>query len=324
MVLVTGANGLVGSHLIITLLAQGKQVKALYHTNHADINHQNLTWQQGDILDIIDLEEIFSGIKQVYHCAAIVSFNPNDKQLLHKTNVEGTANVVNACLQAGVQKLLYVSSVATLGRAGVSEAISENNKWIEGNHNSEYAKSKYLAEMEVWRGIGEGLNAVIINPSIILGCSDWTKGSAAIFKNAYNEFPWYTNGTNGFVDVQDVVTIMTKLMDSDINAQRFIISAYNLSYQVLFTTIANAFHKKPPHKLVTPFLAEVVWRIEALKAKFTGSKPLLTKETARTAQQNITYNNSKLQEALPDFKYTAINSSIERICKELKMQYQLS
>lgn len=324
MVLVTGANGLVGSHLITTLLAQGKQVKALYHTNHADINHQNLTWQQGDILDIIDLEETFSGITQVYHCAAIVSFNPNDKQLLHKTNVEGTANVVNACLQAGVQKLLYVSSVATLGRAGVREPISENNKWIEGNHNSEYAKSKYLAEMEVWRGIGEGLNAVIINPSIILGCSDWTKGSAAIFKNAYNEFPWYTNGTNGFVDVQDVVAIMTKLMDSDISAQRFVVSGHNLSYQELFTNIANAFNKKPPHKLVTPFLAEVVWRLEAIKARFTGSKPLLTKETARTAQQTIAYNNSKLLKALPDFKYAAINTSIERICKELKAQYQLS
>lgn len=323
MIVVTGANGLVGSHLIITLLAQGKQVKALYHTSHAAINHQNLTWQQGDILDIIALEEIFIGITQVYHCAAIVSFNPKDKQLLHKTNVEGTANVVNACLAAGVQKLLYVSSVAALGRAGISEPISENNKWIEGNHNSEYAKSKYLAEMEVWRGIGEGLDAVIINPSIILGCSDWTKGSAAIFKNAYNEFAWYTNGTNGFVDVQDVVTIMTKLMDSDITAQRFVVSGHNLGYQELFTSIANAFNKKPPHKLVTPFLAEIVWRIEAIKAKLTGSKPLLTKETARTAQQTITYNNSKLLKALPDFKYTAINTSIKRICKELVEMYKL-
>jgi nucleoside-diphosphate-sugar epimerase len=324
MIVVTGANGLVGSHLITTLLAQDKQVKAMYHTVHADIHHQNLIWQQGDILDITALEEIFMGVTQVYHCAAIVSFNPKDKQLLRKTNVEGTANVVNACLSAGVQKLLYVSSVATLGRASNSKLISETNKWIDGNHNSEYAKSKYLAEMEVWRGIGEGLEAVIINPSIILGCSDWTKGSAAIFKNAYKEFPWFTNGSNGFVDVQDVATIMTKLMDSHVNAQRFVVSGYNLSYQALFTSIANAFRKKPPHKLVTPFLAEIIWRLEALKAKFSSSKPLLTKETARTAQQIISYNNSKLLNALPDFKYKAMNNSIERICKELKAQYQLS
>jgi len=323
MVLVTGANGLVGSHLITTLLAQGKQVKALYHTSRANINHQNLTWQQGDILDIVALEEVFSGIEQVYHCAAIVSFYPKEKYVLHKTNVEGTANVVNACLEAGVKKLLYVSSVATLGRAGISEPISERNKWVDGNHNSEYAKSKYLAEMEVWRGIGEGLDAVIINPSIILGCSDWTKGSAAIFKNAYNEFPWYTIGTNGFVDVHDVVTVMVSLMASNISAQRFVVSSHNLSYQALFTSIAEAFHKKPPYKLVTPFLAEIVWRIEYLKAKFTGGKPLLTKETARTAQQNISYNNSKLLKALPDFKYTAISTSIKRICKEFVEMYKL-
>lgn len=323
MILVTGANGLVGSHLITALLAQGKQVKALYHTNHADITHEKLTWQQGDILDIVDLEEIFEGITHVYHCAAIVSFNPKDKHLLHKTNVEGTANVVNACLSAGVEKLLFVSSVAALGRALQSVPISESNKWIESNHNSEYAKSKYLAEMEIWRGIGEGLNAVIINPSIILGCSDWTKGSAAIFKNAYNEFAWYTTGTNGFVDVKDVVTIMTNLMDSDISSERFVVSSNNISYQALFTSIAIAFNKKPPHKLVTPFLAELVWRLEAIKAKFTGNKPLLTKETARTAQQTITYDNSKLLNSLPNFKYTPLSDSINRICTELKHQYQL-
>jgi nucleoside-diphosphate-sugar epimerase len=323
MIVVTGANGLVGSHLIKTLLAQGKQVKALYHSSHADINNESLIWQQGDILDITDLEEIFNGITQVYHCAAIVSFNPKDKHLLHKTNVEGTANVVNACLAAGVQKLLFVSSVAALGRANLCKPISEANKWLDSNNNSAYAKSKYLAEMEVWRGIGEGLNAVIINPSIILGSSDWTKGSAAIFKNAYNEFAWYTNGTNGFVDVQDVVTIMTNLMNSDVTAQRFVVSGHNISYQQVFTAIANAFNKKPPHKLVTPLLAEIVWRLEALKAKFTGKKPLLTKETARTAQQVIAYDNGKLLAVLPNFKYATLNSTVERICGEYLEMYKL-
>ncbi len=323
MILVTGANGLVGLHLITALLAQGKQVKALYHTEHANISHEKLTWQKGDILDIIDLEEIFEGITKVYHCAAIVSFNPKEKLLLYKTNVEGTANVVNASINAKVAKLLFVSSVAALGRATLSEPISEANKWIESNDNSAYAKSKYLAEMEVWRGIGEGLNAVVINPSIILGCSDWNKGSAAIFKNTYNEFAWYTNGINGFVDVKDVVTIMTSLMDSTISAERFIVSSNNTSYKCLFTSIANAFNKKPPYKLVSPFLAEVVWRFEAIKALFSNNKPLLTKETARTAQQIITYENGKLLKAIPDFKYTELHTSIKRICKELKNKYHL-
>ena len=168
MILVTGANGLVGSHLITTLLAQGKQVKALYHYNCGTISHPNLTWQQGDILDVIDLEEIFTGITQVYHCAAIVSFNPKEKQILYKTNVEGTANVVNSCLNTGVEKLLFVSSVASIGRAQINEPIHEAIRWIESGNNSEYSKSKYLSEMEVWRGIGEGLNAELLTLALFL------------------------------------------------------------------------------------------------------------------------------------------------------------
>ncbi|MBC7722151.1 MAG: NAD-dependent epimerase/dehydratase family protein, partial [Pedobacter sp.] len=214
MILVTGANGLVGSHLITKLLQQNKQVRALYRNNPPLIIHQNLEWFQGDILDIIGLEEAMESVTQVYHCAAIVSFNPKERKILYQTNIEGTANVVNGCLDMGIEKLVYISSVASLGRALKNEPINEAAKWIESTNNSEYAKTKFLAEMEVWRGIGEGLNAVIVNPSIILGASDWTKGSAAIFKSVYDEFPWFADGVNGFVDVVDVVDAMVQLMDS--------------------------------------------------------------------------------------------------------------
>ena len=323
MILVTGASGLVGSHLITKLLQDGKQVRALYRNNHLPIISQNIDWFKADILDVIDLDEAMQGITQVYHCAAIVSFNPNEKDLLHKTNVEGTANVVNACLNNTIEKLLFVSSVATLGRVNENSIINESSKWIESSNNSAYAKSKYLAEMEVWRGIGEGLNAVIINPSIILGNSDWTKGSAAIFKSAYDEFAWYTTGVNGFVDVLDVVNAMVQLMDSPIVAQRFIVSAENSSYHDVFTQIATAFKKQPPHKKVTPLLAEIVWRLEAVKGLITASKPLLTKETALTAQTKIYYDNAKLLKALPSFTYNKLVNSIDRICKELGECYQL-
>jgi nucleoside-diphosphate-sugar epimerase len=323
MILVTGASGLVGSHLIKKLLQDGKQVRALYRNNHPQIILQNIDWFKADILDVVDLDEAMQGITQVYHCAALVSFNPKEKGLLHKTNVEGTANVVNACLNNAVEKLLFVSSVASLGRANDNAIINESSKWIESSNNSAYAKSKYLAEMEVWRGVGEGLNAVIINPSIILGNSDWTKGSAAIFKSAYDAFAWYTTGVNGFVDVQDVANAMVQLMDSTIVAQRFIISAENSSYKNIFTEIAIAFKKQPPHKQVTPFLAALVWRLEAVKGLLTGNKPLLTKETAHTAQTKIYYDNGKLLKALPSFTYSGLVNSIERICKELQAKYQL-
>ncbi len=323
MVLVTGSSGLVGSHLISFLLKEGGKVRAMYHSKHPEIVHQNLEWFKGDILDVLDLEDAMKDVAQVYHCAAIVSFNPKDKELLYKTNVEGTANVVNACLDGGIEKLLYVSSVAALGRTREDKPIDETMTWSEATGNSEYGKTKYLAEMEVWRGIGEGLNAVIINPTIILGAADWNKGSAGIFKSVYNEFPWFTNGISGFVDVADVVKAMVLLMNSNIVAQRFIANGDNVSYKDLFTMIAVAFGKKPPTKKVTKTIAEIVWRVEAIKGFITGKKPLLTKETAHTAQLKVHFNNGKLLKALPALQYTPLNISVNRICLELKQIHNL-
>jgi nucleoside-diphosphate-sugar epimerase len=263
------------------------------------------------------------GVTQVYHCAAIVSFTAKNKKALHHTNIEGTANIVNACLTKNVEKLLFVSSVAALGRIREDQAVNESMNWSEETSNSEYGKSKYLAEMEVWRGMGEGLNVVVVNPVIILGASDWSKGSTAIFKSAYDEFPWYTEGTSGFVDVLDVVDAMVLLMESNISDQRFIVSGANLLYRDVFTMIANSFHKKAPHKKVTALLAEIVWRLEGIKGKITGKSPLLTKETSRTARATVRFDNNKLLKALPEFQYRDMQNSIDRICTELKNRYHL-
>lgn len=324
-ILVTGATGLVGSHLIATLVNQGKKIKALYRSQIPVMQHASqVQWVKGDILDIQSLEDALAGVTQVYHCAAMVSFNPAHKHILYKTNVEGTANVVNACIDAGIEKLLFVSSVAALGRIREGAPITEQMHWTADTSNSEYGKTKYLAEMEVWRGAGEGLNVVIVNPTIILGCSDWNKGSAAIFKNVYNEFPWYTEGTTGFVDVADVVDAMVALMHSNISSERFIVSADNITYRQLFNLAASAFGKKQPHKKVSPLMAKLVWRVEAIKAMVTGSNPLLTKETSATAQAKVVFNNSKLLQYLPAFTYRSIPETVQRICNEFKQKYQLS
>jgi len=322
MILVTGSTGLVGTHLIQQLLQNKQPIKAFFRSE-IPFEHSLVQWVKADILDVVALEEAMQNVTQVYHCAAIVSFNPKQKNELHKTNIEGTANVVNACLNAQVQKLLFVSSVAALGRIREDKPIDETMNWTEETSNSEYGKTKFLAEMEVWRGIGEGLNAVIVNPTIILGNGDWNKGSSSVFKSVYNEFPWYTEGTTGFVDVLDVVEAMIQLMNSNIVAQRFILSAETSTYKNLFTLIAKAFNKKPPSKLVTPFIAAVVWRLEAFKAKFSGKQPLLTKETAKTAQAKVSFNNQKLLQYLPSFSYTSLPTSIQRICKELKQTHGL-
>jgi nucleoside-diphosphate-sugar epimerase len=237
--------------------------------------------------------------------------------------VEGTINVVNACIEVGVKKLLHVSSVAALGRIRNGQTVTEKMNWTPETSNSIYGKSKYLGELEVWRGLAEGLPTIIVNPSIILGADNWETGSTALFKTVYNEFKWYTEGVSGFVDVKDVAQAMILLMNSDISGQRFILNSECLSYKELFSSIAEGFGKKPPQKKVTPFLAEIVWRMEALKSLFSGKKHLLTKETARTAQTKIYYDNSKILTALPGFAFTKIADTIERTCKILIEKYKL-
>ncbi|HMI77461.1 MAG TPA: NAD-dependent epimerase/dehydratase family protein, partial [Ferruginibacter sp.] len=266
------------------------------------------------------LEEAMEGIEQVYHCAAIVTFNKKRKRELFKINIEGTANVVNAALDAGVKKMVYVSSVSAMGRIREGELINESMNWTEETSNSNYGQSKYLAELEVWRGIGEGLDAVIVNPVIILGPGDWSSSSTRIFKNVFEEFPWYSEGVTGFVDVRDVAEVMIQLMNSSVSAERFILSAENRSYRDVLTLMAHAFGKKPPHKKVTPVLAKIVCRLEAIKSFFTGKEPLVTKETARTAMTTVNFDNSKLKKYLPAFNYRKIDDSIINSCIVLQQK----
>jgi len=319
MILVTGSAGLLGNEVVHQLLQQGKAVKIMYNqTVPALAGQPDITAVQCNLLDVVGLETLMEGVEQVYHCAAVVSFNPRQKHELFKINVEGTANIVNAAINAGVQKMVHVSSVAAMGRLRQGQTVTEAMHWTEETSNSQYGKSKYLGEMEVWRGVGEGLQAVVVNPSIILGAGDWESSSSKIFKSVYDEFPWYTEGVTGFVDVKDVAAAMLQLMDSPISGERFILSAENKTYREIFNLIAQAFHKKLPHKKVTPLIAAIVWRLEALKSRFSGKEPLVTKETAATALTKVYFDNSKLKQSLPGWQYTALEDTIARVCKELQ------
>lgn len=307
---------MVGKELIAQLLAKGETVRAIY--NKTPLSQVGIEQIQCNILDVMGLEEAMKGITQVFHCAAIVTFNPSRRKEMFKVNIEGTANVVNAALDAGVKKLVHVSSVAALGRIREQEPITELMNWTEETSNSNYGKSKYFAELEVWRGIAEGLEAVLVNPTIILGNGNWNDGSTKIFQTAYNEFPWYANGTTGFVDVKDVAKAMIQLMESPISGERFILSAETKSYKEVLIQIANNFGKKPPYKEVTPFLSGLVWRLEAIKQFFTKKEPLITKETAKTALAKVTFDNSKLPKFISNWKYTPVEETIKRVCNELK------
>ena len=321
MNLVTGGSGLLGTALIKELLLQGRKVRAIYNkTLLPSFKSEGLEQVQCNILDITGLEESMLGIDRVYHCAAVVSFNPRKKREMFKINIEGTANIVNTALDAGVKKLVHVSSVAALGRIRENEPITENMHWTAETSNSRYGQSKYLGELEVWRGIGEGLEAVIVNPSLILGPGDWEGGSARIFKSVYEEFPWYTEGITGFVDVRDVASVMIRLMDSDIVGQRFIVSAENRSFKEVFDLIANAFDKKKPSRKVTPVLAKMVSVAEAVKSLFSGTEPLVTRETALTALAKVNFDNSKLKQFLPSFSYRTVEDTIRETCSVLQQK----
>jgi nucleoside-diphosphate-sugar epimerase len=322
MVLVTGGTGFLGSYIIKELVEKNYPVRAIRRTTSkipfyisANIFEQ-VQWVEGDILDPVSLDEAMEGADAVIHSAAIISFAKADKKKMYHVNVQGTANVVNAAIEKNISRLVHISSVAALGRNKLGGHVNEERKWQESSMNTHYAISKYKAEMEVWRGIAEGLNAVIINPSTVLGYGDWDTSSCRIFKTIYNEFPWYSTGINGFVDIEDVARTTVLLMQSDIKEQRFIANGDNWSFQQLFNTIADGFGKKHPHRKATPFLGSLGWRMEKFKTLFSGESPLLTRESAKVAQSRTYFENDKLLKAFPQFSFTPLQESIQKTCKK--------
>ena len=249
MVLVTGGTGFLGAYVIKELVSRGIPVRAIRRKSAlpafipADV-FAAVQWTDGDVLDVVALEEAMEGIDTVIHSAAKVSFKKSERRDMFRVNIEGTANVINLAIEKNVQHFIHVSSVAALGRKTNGAIVTEEKKWEDNKINTNYAISKYQAEMEVWRGIGEGLKAVIVNPSTILGYGDWNSSSCAIFRTAYTEFPWYTSGVNGFVDVEDVAKAIVLLAEKNISGERFILNGDNWSFRQLLTTIADGFGKK--------------------------------------------------------------------------------
>jgi len=323
-VLVTGGTGLLGSYVLRELLRHSQPIKALYREKMPLLltpeENARIQWVKGDVLDPTLLADEMVGVEELYHCAGTVSFNPARRERMFKINVEGTANVVNAAIASGVRKLCHVSSVSALGRKRDKQVVTESAKWTPEANLSNYGESKFLSEMEVWRGQAEGLDTVIVNPTIILGYGDWDTSSAATFKSAWDEFPWYTEGISGFVDAGDVAAVMYKLMKSDISGERFIVSAENMPYRELFTRMAEAFGKKPPHRKVNRLLAGIVWRLEKIKSLSTGKDPLLTRETAETARRSVFFDNSRILNALPGFTFMSIAESVRVHCREYSVK----
>jgi dihydroflavonol-4-reductase len=327
MILVTGGTGLLGSHLLFDLVNSGKQVRAIrrrngreaqvkkvfsYYSADPDELFSRIEWFDADLMDFGAMEDALSGVKEVFHAGAVVSFYPMDHKAMLKVNVEGTANLVNLCLDAGVGKFCYVSSVAVLGRAEHTGLSDEETHWVPSRKNSVYSKSKYGAEREIWRGMEEGLNAVIVNPSVIMGPGYWQDNSG-LFRLVYEGLKYYTRGINGYVDARDVARAMIRLMDGNIFGERFIVSADNLTYQEFFALVAKHMDKPAPSVNVPPALTGIAWRVEAVRSFLTRAKPEVTREMAITTSQVYEYTSEKIRKRL-GFEFIPVEESIREIC----------
>lgn len=324
MILVTGGTGLVGSHLLYHLALRHSKIRAIYRkkTSLKNVKHvfsyyfdkpnelfKKIEWVEAELGDIPRLSSAFAGVNTVYHCAALVSFNPKDYHKMRNTNIKGTANMVNLSLSFSVKKFCYVSSIATLENMLNATLITEDNYWNDAK-NKGYAITKYGAEQEVWRGSQEGLEVVIVNPGVIIGPGFWHLGSGKIFSNIYHGFNFYTNGVTGFVGVNDVAKAMIALTERDINLERFILVSENLNFKQVFDWIADALKVKKPSIKITKWLAEIVWRLDYLKCFFSGKPPLFTKEIAKSSQLKVYYNAAKIKELL-QFEFTPIYKVIK-------------
>lgn len=268
-----------------------------------------IDWIEGDILDTFILEDAMEGVQQVYHCAGVVSYAPDDYQLMMDVNAEGTANIVNIALYRKVEKLIHVSSIAAIGRRPKLPVIDEKTQWERSSWNSAYAVSKYLAEMEVWRGVAEGLSVGIVNPSVIIGSGYWETGTGQLFERANNGLKFYPKGSTGYVDVRDVARFMIELMNSPVKDERFILNGTNTTYLDFFTQIAHILGKKPPTIQVNFLLKEAAILGEWLRSTLLRKKPLLTRHSVNHVNRDFFYRNEKSKKAF-DFQYIPLAKTL--------------
>jgi len=338
MIFVSGGTGLLGAHLLYKLVANGEKVRALkretsntqevlkifsYYSADAQKYFDAIEWVNGDMLDYFSLEKALAGVHEIYHCAAIVSFDPKERESMISNNVEGTANMVNAAIENGVKKICHVSSIAALGKLPGDEPVSEETNWVPGKKHSAYSESKFYSETEIWRGIEEGLDAVIVNPSIIIGPGYWENSSSRLFKTIWNGLKFYTKGVSGYVDVNDVVEVMTRLMQPDCfeshKNQRFLLNAENRSYKDVFFEIADALDKPRPSVFASNFLSGLAWRTLAVWGWISRTTPAITRDIATGKNEVTRYDGSKVTEKL-GFQYAPLSESLKRTARLLKAE----
>ncbi|MDT0690711.1 NAD-dependent epimerase/dehydratase family protein [Salegentibacter sp. F188] len=335
MILVTGGTGLVGSHLLFDLARSGEKVRAIhressnldtvekvfsYYAPAAEAKKlfNTIEWVKADILNIPALKLAFLGIDFVYHCAALVSFDSGDVNKLRQINITGTANVVNLCISNSVKKLCHVSSTASLGKPLVGNTVTEKTAWNPEENHRDYAISKYGAEIEVWRGTQEGVDAVIVNPGIIIGPGFWDAGSGPIFKKLDNGLNYHFPKVTGFVNVKDVVKAMQQLMASEIKNEQYILVSENRSFKYVLEEAAASINKPAPRKKLKKWMIFLAWIFQSIGSIF-GYKKQVSSDSTKTLYDEWHFSNEKIMNDL-NFRFQPIAESIRNTGKIYKKE----
>lgn len=332
LVFLTGSTGLVGGHLLLHLHKSGQKIRALirstssfkqlqlicklYNQDFEEL-YESVEWVYGNTLDFVSLCDLLQGVDEVYHCAAVVSFNSKNSKELLQTNIQGTSNMVDAALKCTVKRFCFISSIGALGNAKNGDYIHECTPWKNDGKASVYSESKFRSELEVWRGFNEGLNTVIVNPGVILGPGYPDRGSMLLFQTGRKGMPFYTKATTGYVDVRDVCRAAIELMGKEIFGKRFILVSENIDNKDLFSMIANEFNAKGPRFEAGKLILNLAAFFSAFLGKITGKTPQLTKETIRSAQKPQKYSNLQIKETL-NFEFIPLRKTIQDTCNFLK------
>ncbi|GAA0877478.1 NAD-dependent epimerase/dehydratase family protein [Algoriphagus jejuensis] len=312
-ILITGITGFFGSELAREFSQMGN-IHGLKRrgstTSLLDTYGFPIHWHHGELSDSDSLLDALTGIDLVIHCAGLVSFSAKDKNRLYEVNTIGTANLVNAMLIAGVTKLVHVSSVAAIGRSPELKVITEEYKWTDSPLNTEYAVSKYLAELEAWRGEQEGIELIVINPSVLLGKASYGKSSTTIYGYVLNENRFFPNGDLNYIDVRDAAKITKLLVEKGAWGERFILNREAISFEVFFGAVAAIFGKRAPNLPLSDWQVSVfLWVVTLFRFLGLNAFPV-DKKTAKLSQQKIYFDNSKTQKLLA-YDYFSLKESLE-------------
>lgn len=319
-IFITGASGLIGGFIARRFLQEGHQIRAIYRQEKSELLEKEfpgkVEWVQADLLDVYALEQVLADVDMIIHCAAMVSFDPRRKSQMMKINVEGTANLVNLALQMKIPHFVHLSSVAALGRNKADKVVTERTRWESSEYNSLYAKSKHFSELEVWRGMEEGLDAIILNPSVVMGPGSWDRSSAKMFKYVYDQRLFYAPGMVNVVDVRDVAEICYQLVSRKLYGERYIINAWQLPYRDLFTLIARAFDKRPPQFRANKLIMYIAAAWDRFQTKITGKERKITRAYGKIATTSFTFSNEKVKEML-QYEFSPLEESIDWSCRQL-------